>query len=58
MERKSRAAGAELEKHAAQLAEVEQAVTQVMGEMERLTAKRGHLRRDPPPNPSSALVTR
>ena len=38
------AAKAELDKHSERLAEAEQGITQVMGELERLSAKRTHLR--------------
>ena len=42
--KKLSAAKAELEKHSERLAEAEQGITQVMGELERLSAKRTYLR--------------
>ena len=42
--KKLSAAKAELDKHSERLAEAEQGITQVMGELERLGAKRTHLR--------------
>jgi len=38
------AAKAELEKHGERLAQAEQGITQIMGELERLNAKRTYLR--------------
>jgi chromosome segregation ATPase len=37
-------AKAELDQHRQRLAEAEQGITQVMGELERLNAKHGHLK--------------
>ena len=44
MNEQHKAAVGELEQHAAQLADLEQSVTQALGELERLSAKRTHIR--------------
>ncbi len=43
------AAKAELATHSERLAQAEQGITQIMGELERLNAKRTHLRCAAPP---------
>ena len=44
LSKQAAAAREELAKHADRLAETEQGITEAMGQLERLAAKRGHLR--------------
>ena len=48
-------AKAELDKHGERLAQAEQGITQIMGELERLSAKRTHMRCASPTRPHASV---